>query len=172
MKLDVSNLYKKSCDLLEFERSENVESINYSEDKLVLTSPVSIKGNICKQERDLFLEASVNFSYKDQCARCLKEIETNIEYELDVRIVKGTYNEDEVEDYNVFVLDSEKLDLIKVIESTLDFNISHKNLCDENCRGICPGCGVDLNRAECKCDQSEEDDDIDPRLAKLKELLK
>jgi uncharacterized protein len=41
-----------------------------------------------------------------------------------------------------------------------------KNLCSDDCRGLCPGCGVNLNEGQCRCKK-----EIDPRLAKLAQLL-
>ena len=41
-------------------------------------------------------------------------------------------------------------------------------LCNENCKGLCPVCGCNLNVEECSC----EVEDIDPRLAVLKDFLK
>jgi uncharacterized protein len=41
-----------------------------------------------------------------------------------------------------------------------------KPLCSEDCKGICPQCGQDLNEGECDC----EIETVDPRLAKLKEF--
>lgn len=40
-------------------------------------------------------------------------------------------------------------------------------LCSDNCLGLCPVCGTNLNKNQCTCEQS----DVDPRLAKLKELI-
>jgi uncharacterized protein len=42
-----------------------------------------------------------------------------------------------------------------------------KPLCAEDCRGLCPECGVNLNRTACECTPKRED----PRLAPLKQLL-
>ena len=41
-----------------------------------------------------------------------------------------------------------------------------KTLCDPDCKGICPGCGVDLNQGSCTCKK-----EVDPRLAALAKLL-
>ena len=41
-----------------------------------------------------------------------------------------------------------------------------KTLCSEDCKGLCPGCGVNLNREPCRCKKQ-----VDPRLAKLASLL-
>ncbi|MBQ3561654.1 MAG: DUF177 domain-containing protein, partial [Oscillospiraceae bacterium] len=40
-------------------------------------------------------------------------------------------------------------------------------LCREDCKGLCPVCGSDLNEKTCNCNQKQ----IDPRLEKLKMLL-
>ena len=61
-------------------------------------------------------------------------------------------------------LDDVELDDIIVPELILSMPM--KELCSEDCRGLCPRCGKDLNDGECGC--AEE---IDPRLAKLAEIL-
>jgi uncharacterized protein len=43
-----------------------------------------------------------------------------------------------------------------------------KLLCKDDCRGLCPDCGKNLNTGDCNCTKTE----IDPRLAALAELLK
>lgn len=42
-----------------------------------------------------------------------------------------------------------------------------RDLCREDCRGLCPKCGKNLNEGDCDCDRKE----IDPRLAVLKKFL-
>jgi uncharacterized protein len=39
-------------------------------------------------------------------------------------------------------------------------------LCDENCRGLCPSCGVDLNEKACRCANAESD----PRMAIFRDM--
>jgi uncharacterized protein len=41
-----------------------------------------------------------------------------------------------------------------------------KPLCRDDCRGLCPVCGIDRNRHSCRCTREWED----PRLAALKQL--
>ena len=60
-----------------------------------------------------------------------------------------------------------------IIEQTLDFNLPHKVLCNEDCEGLCPECGANLNKETCSCSETASDEDfIDPRFAKLKDLFK
>ena len=44
-------------------------------------------------------------------------------------------------------------------------------LCREDCRGLCPHCGKDLNEGLCGCRSAEPEDPVDARLAALKQLL-
>lgn len=53
--------------------------------------------------------------------------------------------------------------LTELLEEEFPFRI----LCREDCAGLCPRCGKDLNEGSCQC----ESDEIDPRLAPLKDIL-
>ena len=59
-----------------------------------------------------------------------------------------------------------ELDLDGLMTEVFLLEMDTKNLCSEDCRGLCPGCGVDLNHEPCRCKK-----EIDPRLAKLAQLL-
>ncbi len=60
-----------------------------------------------------------------------------------------------------------EINLHDILKEQILLNIHMKPLCDENCKGICPKCGKDLNTESCFC----EEKDIDPRLEVLKSLL-
>jgi uncharacterized protein len=64
--------------------------------------------------------------------------------------------------------DEEAIALDEEVRQLILLDVPLKHLCREDCRGICPGCGVDLNAAECTCTKAE----IDPRWAKLSEVFR
>ena len=121
-----------------------------------------------------------NISYCDNtyklanCSRCLEPVEVPMSYTIDGFLVSEDFDEDSFEDYDAFIIDTDEVDLVKIIEQTLDFNLPQKVLCDEDCKGLCPKCGANLNKETCSCSEtaSDEDDNIDPRFAKLKDLFK
>ena len=53
------------------------------------------------------------------------------------------------------------------MENNILLTLPIKRLCKEDCKGLCQQCGNNLNLSTCQCDN----DDIDPRLAKLKDLF-
>ena len=69
---------------------------------------------------------------------------------------------DDIIYYKKGILDIDEYILMEVASS-----LPMKTLCDEICKGLCPGCGIDLNKESCTC----EDDYIDPRLEHLKEFF-
>lgn len=58
------------------------------------------------------------------------------------------------------------LDLDELMGDVFLLNLDTKNLCSEDCKGLCPGCGANLNEESCRCRK-----EVDPRLAKLAQLL-
>jgi uncharacterized protein len=58
------------------------------------------------------------------------------------------------------------LDISQEIRDTVILGLPSKILCRQDCRGICPQCGVNLNEAECDCKQQT----VDPRWEALKKL--
>lgn len=58
------------------------------------------------------------------------------------------------------------VDLSELARETFILNMPSKTLCREDCRGLCSGCGVNLNYEKCRCKK-----EVDPRLAALAKLL-
>ncbi|MEI8010867.1 MAG: DUF177 domain-containing protein [Candidatus Omnitrophota bacterium] len=92
------------------------------------------------QRADNVIMADVDVSYKREgvCARCLEHFTrpATAHYELDFEIFPG----------------DEWIDLGARVREEMIMEISPRILCREDCRGICPGCGLDLNSEQCKCD--------------------
>ena len=67
---------------------------------------------------------------------------------------------------DIHLFSGEGIDISPEVLSSIFLELPMKALCREDCRGLCQNCGKNLNLGPCDCDF----DDIDPRLAKLKEL--
>lgn len=69
------------------------------------------------------------------------------------------------EDLDLFPYDGERVDLEPLLREQFVLSIPYAPLCREDCKGLCPQCGVDRNLESCACEKP-----IDPRLAALKGL--
>ena len=74
-------------------------------------------------------------------------------------------DEEDFEDY--IVIEGDELDLDELIYSDIILLTPTKFLCKEDCKGLCPTCGKNLNEGDCACAKQQ----TDPRLEALRQLL-
>jgi len=113
-----------------------------------------------------------------ECGRCLERYGLPIRQELDLFYLPRSAGqpedeEEEVElsdrDVVVGYYDGDRLDLAEVMREQLLLAVPLKSLCREDCRGLCPTCGNNLNAGACGCAPPEAPED--PRLAPLRRLV-
>ena len=125
----------------------------------------------------LSVEISISGGAESSCARCLKD--TSLEISGDLRYLyylRNASNDDsefesEIEEFADYMpVDVEYfgrvLDIMPQVEESIFSLLPTKVLCREDCKGLCPHCGKDLNDGECSC----ENEDIDPRLSALRDF--
>jgi uncharacterized protein len=100
---------------------------------------------------------------KTACRRCLAEIEVDIAQPIQVLFTE----EENTEDPSAYVIPARatELDLSEAVREELILAVPDYSLCREECRGICPRCGTDLNTGACSCAP-----ELDPRWAPLEKL--
>lgn len=113
-----------------------------------------------------------------QCSRCLKTLEEPVRagyflVAVPEAVEQPAPGEGEDPEEEAFLearlkATDGKVDLNAVAAEQIYLNLSRKPVCSRDCRGLCPGCGVNRNSAECRCDHEE----IDPRLAPLLKFRK
>ena len=70
------------------------------------------------------------------------------------------------EDGEIVLLDDGEIDVGDLAYTAFVLDMDTKHLCSEDCKGLCPGCGVNLNQEPCRCKKQ-----ADPRWAALEQLL-
>ena len=134
--------------------------------------PVTLTAKIYK-DRDRFrLVGAVQTVLELACSRCLEPFELPVDAEFDIRYLpqsENTGEEREVEDDDLAVAfyRDEAIDLGQLLEEQFYLALPMKPLCRDECKGLCPNCGVNLNVETCDCQVRWED----PRLAGLKALM-
>jgi len=117
--------------------------------------PISVMGEIYKADKDLILAISGNYLHKSTCDRCLIKTEKNISFKSSAKLEKkGRQNTEEDSDIaeDIIYYSDSKIDLSDYVWDQILSSIPMKNLCSENCKGLCPVCGIDLNKDDCKCE--------------------
>ena len=75
-----------------------------------------------------------------------------------------------LEEHDTYVISENHVDLMDLCFIEILNQIPYKLLCKEDCLGMCPVCGSNFNKVQCKCSMSDEN--IDARFDKLKEIIK
>ena len=125
--------------------------------------PVVIHGTVRNMAGALMLEGSADTTLELVCDRCLKPFRQ--ELRLPVSTLLAETLEDEEND-EIVLLEDGAVDLDEVFTTALVLSMDSKHVCSEDCKGLCPTCGADLNNGPCNCGK-----EIDPRLAVLAQLL-
>lgn len=128
-----------------------------------VTQPVHVRGRVRNAADALLLEGEAATILSLSCDRCLKPFTEEHVISLDTLLATELENE---ESDDIVLLDGEELDLDELVREALVLSMDTKHLCSENCKGLCSGCGVDLNHETCRCKP-----EVDPRLASLAKLL-
>ncbi len=126
--------------------------------------PVRVKGQIKLSAGVVTLTAQVHYRYDGVCDRCMREISREQLLEMEHILVVSLNHED---NDSFVLLENYQLPLDALVEEDLILDQPSKVLCSEECRGLCPMCGKDLNEGLCGCRQQT----VDPRLAALQQLL-
>jgi uncharacterized protein len=151
----------------QFEGELDSESINKGINIKIL-DPIRFSGKIYKVDNELHLHCDITYKYEATCDRCLTSFSAEFSTVLSGKLkdIKGKLN-DENESEEIIYYENNFLNLEDYIWSQVVSSLPMKTLCNEDCKGLCPVCGVDLNNQSCDCMGNT----IDPRLEKLKELF-
>jgi uncharacterized protein len=103
------------------------------------------------------------------CARCAGE--TRIQLDVPIRLlaknVEDRAGDPFAEDEDLVYHDGKVLDLADALRQLVAVSVPMAPLCRDDCRGLCPSCGTDLNVESCTCEERVSD----PRWRVLGELL-
>ena len=164
MVLDVSQLIQNDGAVKELDLSISLDNMFFNGLDIVFTTPFKLKGMVKNIAGTLYLELNADVSFETQCARCLDTVSENLSFEIyEVFSKTPVENDDEVT-----VLESGNIDLDDVLEKAFVGVLPISYLCSDDCKGLCPDCGCNLNHETCSCDI----DNTDPRLAVLKNFFK
>ena len=112
------------------------------------------------------MNANVTGSMPTECSRCLKDIEVDVDFDIDELLAR--IEEGEEPDEDIIPFEGYEVDIDSIVADSFRLNIMGSYLCDEDCKGLCLTCGKDLNEGPCDC----VDDYIDPRWQALADILK
>jgi uncharacterized protein len=137
-----------------------------------LDHPIRVDLSYYRAGTELFLSGDVEAKATACCARCAEEFK--LERHRAFRYVFAPkaigYDSDDAEqrsdDLEFSIYEGDDVDLTPLVREQVLLALTDRPLCREDCRGLCPQCGANLNESACGC-RSEK---FDPRLSVLRAI--
>ena len=114
------------------------------------TGDLEISGETLNNGSRFLIRGKIKCCREFECDRCLELSKESQVHEFEEEIDKSEIVDDMV-------------DITELIRDILIASQPMKNLCKDDCKGLCPVCGQNLNNGECNCNRLS----VDPRLAPL-----
>ena len=150
-------------------RSRSADAADYK-----VLGDVHFDGTVRKDDPRFILSGRLQARLEMACGRCLEPFTLPVDTQVDLTYVPHPEQaaDDEVElsqdDLTTAFYRDQTLDLADMVREQFYLALPMRPLCREDCKGLCPQCGTNLNQGTCACDVRWED----PRLAGLRTLLK
>ena len=162
MVIDVRPILHTPGKRLEFQFALDLSDLEFDGGRPV-SRPVAVEGEVRNTADLLELELTARTTLDAVCDRCGKEFPLEKEISYGCMLAEEIQNEESDE---IVLLEDGKADAGDLARTAFILGMDSKTLCSEDCKGLCPRCGADLNLGPCSCKREP-----DPRLAALASLL-
>jgi uncharacterized protein len=170
MNLDLTQFRQPETDVA---RQYEPEEFEGRTSQFRVVEPVSLRFTVHKDKDRYRLVGVMKTALELTCSRCLEPFRLPVEASFDIRYLPQSENtgdeerEVEEDDLSDAFYRDETIDLRQLMEEQFYLTLPMKPLHREDCKGLCPSCGTNLNERTCTCQVRWED----PRLAGLKALI-
>ena len=166
MRIDITDITRS--DKKEIKLCRNIDPLDLEHEisGITLTNDLETDLTIRNDKGTISLKGRVKGSYKTECGRCLREITGTFENDINEKFIsKDKADEDTEED--CYTYEGQYIDISSPLIDNILLSFPLVMLCKEDCKGLCPVCGTDMNEKECSCQKQ----DINIRLEKLKDFF-
>lgn len=155
---------EKSKQSFKFEYTEDLSHLVKDSNQLISITPIHVKGEAYKTSGLFIVKGNVSSELQFQCSRCLNNYTYNLDNKFEELFIPEGIEMDFADgEENLHQLKSDEIDLKQIVEETVILGIPYIPVCSEECIGLCPSCGINLNVETCECKLEK----VDVRLADL-----
>ena len=122
---------------------------------------VEVTGDLVVQNLDsrMIMSGTLRAEGRTECGRCLEEFSLVWDFPVDLMILRDV-DTDENEGVTLLILQRKgEVDLSESLRECAVLGYPQSPLCSDDCKGLCPECGIDRNKGTCECEELN----VDPR---------
>jgi len=134
-------------------------------------SPVDVRITFYRSGQEILLAGSLQGRFEGCCSRCLEVFDFTVEKKFEIVLAPDSMAMDRKKELNkaemgLSFYQGAEIDVAPLVREQILLSLPIRPLCTEECRGLCAGCGVNLNSEACRCAPPE----VDERLAVFRSL--
>ncbi len=147
------------------------EEINLDEQFAGVKSEIKLAGEVRRKDFSVEVSGTINSRIELSCSRCLSPVEVKVDAPFEINLVtleeyeKYTSEEIHGAELELSVFDGAIIDTKEIVREQMLLMLPSHPICREDCLGLCPKCGKDLNDGKCACEP-----ETDSRWEALKQL--
>ncbi|HKS69684.1 MAG TPA: DUF177 domain-containing protein [Ktedonobacterales bacterium] len=171
---NVAQLLKAPVGTVQKVALDDADRLDLHDDEAQLAGPITGEVKLHRTNQGIFADGYVEVPLTLECTRCLKSYVAPLRFPLreqfypTIDVNTGLPVPPPDDDELAFPIDrNHLLDLREAIRQNLVLSLPAKPLCREDCAGLCPHCGKDLNEGPCECREEVTDE----RFSALRDLL-
>ena len=172
MKLNVHEIEEDAKALAYEEPTEslNPELLHGGVCDFEFRSPATVELEYYRAGQELFFQGNVSGRVIGHCARCTEEYAFDVSKPFAcVLLPRPQIDDSDEEQVDIAYYDDDLVDLTPMVHEQIILALPTRPLCDEQCKGLCPQCGANLNTNPCAC-TAQTAQPRDPRLAVLGQI--
>lgn len=160
--LDVRPILHTPGKSISFRLTLNLSALDFA-GRRPIARPVEVEGTVQNRADTLWLDLTASATLEAVCDRCGKRFPLPKTARFHCLLAEAVEDDDNEE---IVVLQDGQVDAAELARTAFILDMDTKTLCSEDCKGLCPRCGANLNEGPCACKP-----DTDPRWAALAALL-
>ncbi len=166
MKFDITSIKKESGSSMKIQYDGAIDGVDIL-DGFTVKDDIHLKGTLSNFNDIIWLDGVLQLNYAGLCNRCLDTVYREMSLSM-----KEKFSMKPIDD-ETYLYEGNFIDLTKAVKDNIIVELPVKLLCSEQCKGICPVCGRNLNNNECNCgeDFNKNQDKPTNKFSVLKDLL-
>ena len=148
--LDISAALKAPGNIFNFSQELAISPVMSLGEEVALDN-VELEGEFFGVGQVVSIRGTVYATVHAHCARCLEPVDEEMEFPFEAEFSR-TPDEDKDE----YLITGHQVELEDAVREAIVLGLPLRFLCDENCKGLCPQCGTNLNKGTCACGRGAE----------------
>lgn len=159
MKIEIRQIADQGKD---FHFAETAEEMEISAEGIKFPNPIEVDISATLSGDEIICQGEAYTEVEIECSRCLDifdyEIKANLQFVVQILDSPIEVDNESDEDFEVISKTENFLDISSRVRDAIVLSLPLKPLCGEDCRGLCPMCGANLNDGDCDCTPDKSDE--------------